>query len=117
MTAVQPRRFALRGDERAALLFLLPWLVGLVAFLILPLIWGIWISLTDEQIVKVGSFVGVANYQEILTDDPLFIQSLGVTLRWIVLTTPLFGSFLFQLTTSIVDVICGESCLAVMFGL
>jgi len=31
--------------------------------------------------------------------------------------TPLFGSFLFQLTTSIVDVICGESCLAVMFGL
>jgi ABC-type sugar transport system permease subunit len=90
VTAVQPRRLALRGDERAALLFLLPWLVGLVAFLVLPLIWGIWISLTDEQIVKVGAFVGVANYQEILTDDPLFIQSLGVTLRWIVLTTPLF---------------------------
>jgi multiple sugar transport system permease protein len=90
VTAVQRRRFAVRGDERAALLFLLPWLVGLVAFLILPLIWGIWISLTDEQIVKVGAFVGLENYREILTDDPLFIQSLGVTLRWIVLTTPLF---------------------------
>jgi ABC-type sugar transport system permease subunit len=90
VTAVPRRRFAVRGDERAALLFLLPWFVGLVFFLLLPLAWGIWISLTDEQIVKVGAFVGLQNYQEILTDDPLFIQSLGVTLRWIVLTTPLF---------------------------
>ncbi len=90
MAAVQRRRLGLRGDERAAFLFLLPWLVGLVAFLIVPLVWGIWISLTDEQIVKVGEFIGLANYQEILTDDPLFLQALGVTLRWILLTTPLF---------------------------
>lgn len=90
MTAVHRRRLGLRGDDRAAILFLLPWLVGLVLFLLLPLAWGIWISLTDEQIVKVGQFVGLANYQAILTDDPLFIHALGVTLRWIVLTTPLF---------------------------
>ncbi len=90
VTGARRRRLGLRGDERAALLFLLPWLVGLVAFLLVPLVWGIWISLTDEQIVKVGEFVGLGNYQEILTDDPLFQQALGVTLRWIVLTTPLF---------------------------
>jgi multiple sugar transport system permease protein len=90
VTAVRLPRPRLRGDERVAILFLLPWFVGLVFFLLLPLAWGIWISLTDEQIVKVGEFVGLANYQAILTDDPLFIHALGVTLRWIVLTTPLF---------------------------
>ena len=84
------QRGGFRGDERVAILFLLPWILGLVFFLAIPLLWGIWISLTDEQIVKVGEFVGLANYEEILTDDPLFIQALGVTLRWLLLTTPLF---------------------------
>ena len=90
VTPAPSRRIGLRGEERVALLFLLPWLIGLVFFLLLPLVWGIWISLTDEQIVKVGQFVGLANYEEILTDDPLFRQALGVTLRWIAITTPLF---------------------------
>ena len=80
--AEAPRGSRLRGDERAALLFLAPWLIGIVAFLLVPLAWGVWISLTDEQIVKVGEFVGLRNYEEILTDDPLFRQALGVTLRW-----------------------------------
>jgi multiple sugar transport system permease protein len=80
----------LRGDERVAFLFLLPWILGLVFLVAIPFVWGIWISLTDEQIVKVGQFVGLANYEEILTDDPLFIQALGVTLRWLLITTPLF---------------------------
>lgn len=80
----------LPGEGKVAFLFLLPWLIGLVVFLAIPLVWAVWISLTDEQIVRVGEFVGAANYQEILTDDPLFLQALGVTLRWIVLTTPLF---------------------------
>jgi multiple sugar transport system permease protein len=34
--------------------------------------------------------VGLRNYQEIFTDDALFRQALGVTFRWILLTTPLF---------------------------
>jgi len=84
------RRGGFRGDERVAILFLLPWILGLIFFLAIPLVWGIWISLTDEQIVKVGEFVGLANYEEILTDDPLFIQALGVTLKWLLITTPLF---------------------------
>ncbi|HYH92095.1 MAG TPA: sugar ABC transporter permease [Candidatus Saccharimonadales bacterium] len=88
--ATTRRGRGLRGDERVAILFLLPWILGLVFLVVIPFAWGIWISLTDEQIVKVGEFVGLANYEEILTDDPLFIQALGVTLRWLLLTTPLF---------------------------
>lgn len=84
------RRRGLPGEGRVAFLFLLPWLIGLIVFLAIPLMWAVWISLTDDQIVRVGEFVGVANYQEILTDDPLFLLALGVTLRWILLTTPMF---------------------------
>jgi multiple sugar transport system permease protein len=89
-SSVRAPRRGLPGEGRIAFLFLLPWLIGLVAFLVVPLVWAIWISLTDEQIVRVGDFVGLANYQAILGDDPLFLQALGVTARWVLLTTPLF---------------------------
>src|SRR4051812_28680597 len=79
-----------RAEERAAYLFLTPWLIGLVVFLLAPLAWSIYISMSDEQLLKPGQFIGLDNYHEIFTDDPSFYQSLGVTLRWIALTTPLF---------------------------
>src|SRR5918992_5078378 len=80
------------GEERAAFAFLLPWLAGLVFLLAIPLAWSVVISLTDDSLFEVvtGDFVGTANYEEILTDDRLFRQSVGVTLRWVLLSTPLF---------------------------
>jgi multiple sugar transport system permease protein len=79
-----------RAEERAAYLFLAPWLIGLVVFLAAPLAWSVYISMSDEQLLKVGQFIGLENYRTIFTADPSFYQALGVTLRWIVLTTPLF---------------------------
>jgi ABC-type sugar transport system permease subunit len=79
-----------RSEERAAYLFLTPWLVGLVVFLAAPLIWSVYISMSDEQLLKPGQFIGLDNYRDIFTNDPSFYQSLGVTLRWIIFTTPLF---------------------------
>jgi len=85
-----PRSGEARREERAAYLFLLPWLAGLVFFLAVPLAWSVWISLTDERLLKAGEFIGTANYERIFTADPSFSHSLGVTIRWIVFTTPLF---------------------------
>lgn len=48
--------------------------------------------MTDEQLVRVGTFVGLDNYANIFSNDPKFYKSLAVTFRWIVLTTPLFLS-------------------------
>jgi ABC-type sugar transport systems, permease components len=59
-------------------------------FLAAPLAWSVYISMSDEQLVKPGRFIGLDNYSQIFTNDPSFYQSLGVTLRWILLTTPLF---------------------------
>lgn len=85
-----PRTGEARREERAAYLFLLPWLAGLVFLLAVPLAWSVWISLTDEQLLKPGEYIGAENYERIFTADPSFIRSLGVTFRWIVFTTPLF---------------------------
>jgi multiple sugar transport system permease protein len=84
-----PGRLA-RREELAAYLFLAPWLVGLVFLLLIPLAWATWISVTDEERFIVGRFVGLDNYIHAFTDDPYFWQSVSVTLKWIVFTTPLF---------------------------
>ncbi len=79
-----------RKEEQVAYLFLLPWIVGVVAFLLIPLIWAVWLSLTDEQLFVKGSFVGLRNYIDIFTKDDLFRKSLMVTFRWVLITTPLY---------------------------
>ena len=82
----QPRTAALPRSrrtwaERAAggarrRLFLLPWIVGLLAFTLIPLAWAVWISLTDEQLFVPGRFIGLQNYVQIFTADEFFRKSL-----------------------------------------
>lgn len=45
-------------------------------------------SLTEYRIVRQPSFVGLQNYKEILTQDPLFWKSLARTTFWMVVTVP-----------------------------
>jgi multiple sugar transport system permease protein len=79
-----------RGEERAAWLFLSPWLAGLLLFLALPLGWAVWLSFTDEQLLRPGQFVGLENYVRAFTRDPSFYKALQVTLTWIVIAVPVF---------------------------
>lgn len=77
-------------EERAAYLFLVPWFAGLLCFLLIPLAWAFWISLTDEQLLRSGRFIGLDNYVYMFTQDGYFYRSLYITLKWLLLTTPLY---------------------------
>ena len=54
-----PRRGApgkmARHEERVAYLFLVPWFVGLLAFLLIPLVWSVNMSFTDTQLLRPGA--------------------------------------------------------------
>jgi multiple sugar transport system permease protein len=71
----------------------MPWFIGFVAFQLLPIVSTVFLSLTDYSATKEFSlenlhFVGLQNYQRIFT-DPNFGQSLGVTLRFALISVPL----------------------------
>jgi multiple sugar transport system permease protein len=78
------------GEERAAYLFLSPWILGVIFFLLVPLGWAVWLGFTDEQLLRPGTFIGLDNYVRAFTEDESFYKALGVTLTWIVLAVPLF---------------------------
>lgn len=73
------RRVGRRDDRRTAALFLLPGFLGLLLFLILPLLASLVLSFTDWQVMGDTHFVGWANYLRLGTTDPVFWQVLQVT--------------------------------------
>jgi multiple sugar transport system permease protein len=90
---VRPRRsVAAVKEERAAFLFLTPWFAGLFLFIVIPLGYAVYISMTDRRLISRGpaDFIGLDNYVYMFTKDGFFYQSLYITAKWLVLTTPLF---------------------------
>ena len=78
------RREALEG-----VLLVSPWLIGLAVFVIGPLIASAYLSFTAYDIIRPPRFIGVENYREALTADPIFWKSLERTLLYAALSVPL----------------------------
>src|SRR5215470_17528948 len=61
--------------------FMLPAAAFLVLFLVYPLCYGVWLSLTDARIGRTGVFIGIENY-EWLSGDATFWLSVFNTLLY-----------------------------------
>ncbi len=84
----KPRRFA---AEAAAYSFLAPYLLVFVLFMMIPAVWGVYISFTKWDILGSPEWVGIANYRKIFS-EPLFIKSIVNTFLFMILTViPLVG--------------------------
>lgn len=79
-----PRRDALWGY-----LFISPWIVGFLAFMLVPMVASFAISLTDFDPRHPDDidFIGFANYER-MVGDPLVLESLGVTLKFAAIAIP-----------------------------
>jgi ABC-type sugar transport system permease subunit len=78
-----------RREQRAAYLFLSPWLVGLVCFTVGPVITSVILSLTNYSIAFPTQWVGLQNYWTMI-HDPIFWQSLKITLTYVLMSVPLY---------------------------
>ena len=76
------------GGGRAAWLFILPNLLLLGIFVLLPLVQSIGLSFERTDGFGGGTFAGLDNYARLVA-DPVFWRSLGNTLLFTLLTTPL----------------------------
>lgn len=69
--------------------FILPWLIGFLAFIAYPLLSSLYYSLTEYNIVGDPSWIGLKNYINIFTDDSKFWLSLKVTFYYVIFAVPL----------------------------
>lgn len=69
-------------------LFILPNLVGVLVFLAFPVVFALYMSFTDWDVLTEANFVGLDNYRTLFTDDPLFWTSLWNSTYYVLLTVP-----------------------------
>ncbi|OBF96215.1 sugar ABC transporter permease [Mycobacterium sp. 852002-51152_SCH6134967] len=76
-----------RRTTATAYALLAPSLFGVVAFMLLPMLVVVWLSLHRWDLLSPMEYVGLRNWQSVLT-DPTFGTSLVVTLLFVVLVVP-----------------------------
>lgn len=75
--------------EVAGYVFILPFLIGFLGFIVLPMLVSFGFSFTRYNILKTPSFIGLENYISMLTSDSTFWKSFGATLYYVVFSVPL----------------------------
>jgi multiple sugar transport system permease protein len=69
-------------------IFVLPWIIGFIAFSAGPILAAFYFSFTRYSIFKPPVWIGFDNYIKLFTDDPLFWKSLYNTIYFVALAVP-----------------------------
>ena len=73
----------------AGYVFILPFIIGFLAFIALPMLLSFGFSFTRYNILEAPVFIGLDNYKTMLTGDPKFWKVFGVTMRYVLFSVPL----------------------------
>jgi multiple sugar transport system permease protein len=88
-----------RRRSRTGYLFLLPYFIPFLAFLVIPVFWSLWLSLNQGGLLDSAKFVGIRNWREIGSDSQLTTSientaKYAVTAIFLVFTLALFLALL-----------------------
>lgn len=78
--------------NKIGLVYILPWLIGMVFLTLYPFANALVISFTDYNLVRTPNFIGLANYTKLLRDET-FLKTITATLKYTVITVPLQLAF------------------------
>src|SRR5687768_15854634 len=68
-------------------LFVGPFLLVFMTMLVVPLLWGLWLSTAKGDLFGFERWVGLANFARLL-EDPIFIETVRNTFYFVLLTVP-----------------------------
>ncbi len=77
------RRGVTRRRYGTVLLFMSPWIVGFLVFLLYPMLASLYFSFTKYDLLSHPIWTGISNYKFMFTKDPVFWQAVKNTL-WII---------------------------------
>ncbi|WP_163509852.1 carbohydrate ABC transporter permease [Fodinicola acaciae] len=83
------RRKPPRREAIAGYVFMSPWLLGLLAITAIPMLYSLYLSFTDFDLLGSPDWVGFANYKRMFTGDPQYWHAVVVTVLFAVISVPL----------------------------
>ncbi len=78
-----------KQDNISGHLFISPFIIGFLAFIVVPMGISLYMSFHDYDLLTEAKFIGLQNYIKIFTSDPKFKQSLGVTFKYVLTAVPM----------------------------
>jgi multiple sugar transport system permease protein len=115
-TSKPGRRFSLTRQEKAAIVFVLPLMIPLTLYWIIPSLASLYYSLTNYSVVMPTEWVGLANFSR-MANDGLFWRALKNTLYYTVGYIPLVMIFGLILALAVNAGIHGRNFFRVVFYL
>lgn len=88
-----------RGDARLAWILIAPAMIGFLVFAVYPTLRGVYLSFTEFRVLTPPTWVGLENFRD-LVGDPVFWNSLRVTVYFVVITVGL--TMILAITTAAV---------------
>ncbi|WP_349672264.1 sugar ABC transporter permease [Lacrimispora sp.] len=82
-------RHFLNKESTAGVVFSLPFIVGFLLFMVVPMGISFYYSLCDYNILSPPVFTGFKNYIKMFTDDNVFYKTIGVTFYFAFVSVPL----------------------------
>ncbi|MCI2238148.1 sugar ABC transporter permease [Paenibacillus sp. TRM 82003] len=81
-------RRARRAESRTGYAFLAPWLIGFFVLTAGPMLASLYLAFTDYNLFRAPEWIGLENFRQ-LFDDPRYLQSVKVTLVYVLVGTPI----------------------------
>jgi multiple sugar transport system permease protein len=80
-------RALLERQASLGIILMLPGALLLIVFMAYPFFLGIWLSMSDSMIGRMGHFIGLRNFVDLLGDS-IFLQTVGNTFTYALVTVP-----------------------------
>lgn len=74
--------------SKVSLLFVAPFLLLFTMFIVVPIIISISLSFSYYNILESPTFIGFSNYKLLFVEDDIFMQAVGITLKFAIITGP-----------------------------
>jgi multiple sugar transport system permease protein len=78
-----------RREDVAGYVFLSPWLLGLLVITAIPMVYSLYLSFTDYDVVRSPRWIGLDNYTRMFTSDPQYWHAVQVTVIFAIVAVPL----------------------------
>lgn len=76
-----------RKEALAGYAFMMPWLLGLLGFTLIPMVMSLYFSFTQYDMLTPAEWLGIRNYTKLFS-DPKFVKSLQVTVKYVFIGVP-----------------------------
>jgi multiple sugar transport system permease protein len=77
----------LERQASLGVILMIPGVILLMVFMAYPFFLGIWLSMSDSMIGRIGRFIGLRNFADLLTDS-IFLQTMRNTFTYALITVP-----------------------------